>query len=511
MGKTVSFVGGDGNLNHNNRVFSTPNVDRSLTHQNVILKQQSLESAYDELFGESLQAYNDKQKRQDRKIDNYLAHVRESGNGQKPFYEYIAQVGNRDDTGIGSSDAAIAVQILKEFYEDFQKRNPNLYVFNAVIHLDESNGTPHMHLDFIPFARGYKKGMEVQTSMRKAMDQMGFRHLTKSNDDPDIHVSISNVPKWANVQWWSAERTVLGHLLESHGIEWEQADIHRENLSVSEYKAIQEAISKRVEQIPVAEVEFREAPVMLTKTNIIKADEIIVKRQDMDAVLQENAYLRTQAEIDRETIARMDKHKKEQDRFVQEALTNARSQTLQADTIKREFSSGTQEQYHILLSENTALKSEVKSLQVKYQSALCSEKEATTAKLQLRAEVDQMRKDEPLHIEKAVIDATEPLQDEIAELNKTVSKLQYNINLLCQMIKDCVSAIWYMFNQAPDNKYYIAPTRNAVKLFQSIGANVNAVLQKADPQFTENWLSPHLSNNIQKVLNHMNRKDRGDR
>lgn len=38
----------------------------------------------------------------------------------------------------------------------FAERNPNLKVFNAIMHLDEE--TPHPHIDYVPFSTGNKRG-----------------------------------------------------------------------------------------------------------------------------------------------------------------------------------------------------------------------------------------------------------------------------------------------------------------------------------------------------------------
>ncbi len=140
MKKTISIRIGKGSISHNNRKFVAKNVDANRVKDNVVLCNVDIKKTYDELFGAALSEYNAKQKRKDRRIENYLDHI-ESGKQEKPFYELIFQIGNKDDTPCGSKDAAMAVDVLREYYEDFFKRNPHIRVFNAVIHLDEA--TPH--------------------------------------------------------------------------------------------------------------------------------------------------------------------------------------------------------------------------------------------------------------------------------------------------------------------------------------------------------------------------------
>lgn len=92
-------------------------------------------------------------------------------NKQKSFYEDLVQIGTKDDTGVGTPDAEIAVACLKEYMEDFQERNPNFYVFNAVMHLDEA--TPHLHIDYIPLGHFFN-GLEKRNAMARALEEMGY-------------------------------------------------------------------------------------------------------------------------------------------------------------------------------------------------------------------------------------------------------------------------------------------------------------------------------------------------
>ncbi len=59
----------------------------------------------------------------------------------------------------GSENGQLARQILDEYYHGFQERNPNLYVFSSHIHMDEA--TPHLHIDFVPFTTGSKRGLDT--------------------------------------------------------------------------------------------------------------------------------------------------------------------------------------------------------------------------------------------------------------------------------------------------------------------------------------------------------------
>lgn len=144
--KTISMCQGKGSLSHNNREFSAKNIDSSRTPNNVVFVQQALSDAYHQLFDEAVEKYNANQKRKDRKIGNYFEHlfnrlpsksVITGTNKHKSFYEHLVYIGTRKDTAVGTPDAEIAVACLREYMESFQKRNPNFYVFNAILHMDE--------------------------------------------------------------------------------------------------------------------------------------------------------------------------------------------------------------------------------------------------------------------------------------------------------------------------------------------------------------------------------------
>lgn len=219
MKKTISIRIGKGSISHNNRKFVAKNVDENRVKDNVVLCNVDIKKTYDDLFGAALSEYNAKQKRKDRRIENYLDHIT-NGKQEKPFYELIFQIGNKDDTPCGTRDAEIATDILREYYEDFLKRNPHIRVFNAVIHLDEA--TPHLHVDFVPFATEQSRGLSTRNSLSKALEQQGFSAKT----------NLETPAK----QWTDFEKHQLAEVMLKRGIEWEQLGTHNEHLSVLDFK-----------------------------------------------------------------------------------------------------------------------------------------------------------------------------------------------------------------------------------------------------------------------------------
>ena len=206
--KTISMCQGKGSLSHNNRNFSAKNIDSSRTANNIVFIHQDLGETYDQLFGEAIERYNARQKRNDRKISDYFQHlfnrpqsasVITGANKQKSFYEDLVQIGTKDDTGVGSPDAETAIKCLCEYIEGFQERNPNFYVFNAVMHLDEA--TPHLHIDYIPIGH-FSNGLDTRNAMAKALEEMG--HGKGANA----------INRWRLSEW-----EVLYQICTAHGIE----------------------------------------------------------------------------------------------------------------------------------------------------------------------------------------------------------------------------------------------------------------------------------------------------
>lgn len=162
------------NLKHNNREqekYNNKEIDINRIKYNKYLVQENIKELYQREFGESLQKYNDKQKRKDRKIKNYYEHI-VSGKKTSPQQEIIIQVGKGfrgEDYEFNDENWNKVNEILEKYFQEFEKRNPNLKVYNAVIHNDETS--PHLHINFVPVADGYKRGLEKQVAFDKAIKQ----------------------------------------------------------------------------------------------------------------------------------------------------------------------------------------------------------------------------------------------------------------------------------------------------------------------------------------------------
>lgn len=235
--KHLSHCQGKGSLTHNNRKFNAKNVDATRTKNNIIFVQQPIEAAYEHLFGAAVERYNARQKRADRKINSsYYEHIFKqnisqsvvtSADKRKSFYEDVVQIGDMKNTGIGTQDAEIATACLTEYMQGFQQRNPNFYVFNAVLHLDEA--TPHLHIDYIPVGH-YKMGVDTQNGIAQALKEMGY-----------------GSGKETIARWRESECKVLTEICARHGVQIASPEKSRGSLTVEQYKEYAK-ITEQVEE-----------------------------------------------------------------------------------------------------------------------------------------------------------------------------------------------------------------------------------------------------------------------
>lgn len=298
MGK-VSMPQGKGSQLHNRREYEKigkpipDNIDSSKTAENITLVDRDIRQVYQEIFGDALEQYNSKQKRADRKIEDYYDHIQKSKNGEKLFYEDVVQWGSKDDFQEPEMRER-AKKALVQYVKSFEERNPNLRLIGAYIHMDEAS--PHLHLDYVPVAYGYSRGLSTRNSLDRAMKEMGFA--------PENESRKNNATKL----WKESERSYFGEICRSMGLEVEmERQSTRKNLSVEEYKDARDEMLGNIEQEKeaiVAEVE----PLRELKTGIdeiagtgktVLPGVVAIKKKDLEAVKEQaKAYTANRDEIE---------------------------------------------------------------------------------------------------------------------------------------------------------------------------------------------------------------------
>lgn len=272
---------GKGSVSHNTRTFSAKNVDKERSKYNVEFCHLDIKKVYHELFDEALERYNAKQKRSDRKIDNYYEKVRQSKQ-EKLFHEVILQIGNKDDMNAKSEEGQLAKDILIQFMEDFQKRNPNLYVFSAHLHMDEE--TPHIHIDFVPYIRNSERGLDTRVSLKGALAEQGFKGGTRS------------ATEWN--QWMESEKQELSKVAERYGVRWKQLGTYNKHLSVLEFE--KQERGKEVEKLEKEVSSNKEELSHIIYRQVLAENEMEKIKLENEAVRQETTELSAANDLLRE-------------------------------------------------------------------------------------------------------------------------------------------------------------------------------------------------------------------
>ena len=299
MGK-VSMPQGKGSQLHNRREYERigrpipDNIDVSNSSENITLVDKDIRQAYQEIFGEALEIYNSKQKRADRKIEDYLDHIQKSKNGEKVFYEDVVQWGKKEDFESPETRQRAKEALLK-YAETFEVRNPNLKLIGVYLHMDEAS--PHLHIDYIPVAEGYSRGLTKRNSLDRAMKAMGFhpgRESRKNN---------------ATKLWKENERAVFGQICRSFGLEVEpERKSERKSLTVDEYKEARDEMLGEIEyekEAIVAEIEpLRELKAGIDEIDItgkkLPFGVIAIKEKDFEAIKEQaKAYTVNRDEIEK--------------------------------------------------------------------------------------------------------------------------------------------------------------------------------------------------------------------
>lgn len=279
---------GKGSLNHNSRKFHAKNTDPNRTHWNVEYCNEDIKDVYHELFDEALKRYNDKQTRKDCKIDDYYEKIR-SGKQEKLFHEVIIQIGDKDNMGSETMEGQLAAKILDEYMKGFQERNPALRVFAAHLHMDET--TPHLHVDFVPYTTGSKRGLDTRVSLKQALSALGFKGGTR------IETELN--------QWVAAEKQQLASIMLDHGIEWEQKGTHEKHLSLLDFEKQERA--KEVAALEVQKADLEEHNATMQEVNEKWLDHLKSIEQDISSARESWKEADKKAEQAKKNVAQYEK------------------------------------------------------------------------------------------------------------------------------------------------------------------------------------------------------------
>ncbi|WP_248619263.1 plasmid recombination protein [Lactobacillus johnsonii] len=261
---------------------------------------EDIRDIYNQEFGQAVKDYNAKQKRKDRRIKDYYSKIKNSKK-TRTQYEFIVQVGNindyrHDENRITSQTWQTSKKILENYFDNFQKRNPNLIPYNAVIHMDEE-GAPHMHLNVVPVAHDLnaKQGVKVKPVLNKALAEEGFSISKKDNRK-----------QWRDFQHREAEALADEALL--YGIT-RKAGITNKLKDVRQYKQVMREIDDLEEQKSQIYTEFEDKKAQIDN---LDQRELEISRREQAAANKETKNKNLDKEIRRKEFILNDLDQKEQ-------------------------------------------------------------------------------------------------------------------------------------------------------------------------------------------------------
>jgi len=289
--RTISFMTGKGSVNHNSRKFHAKNTDPERSCLNVEYCNENVKDVYHELFDEALTRYNEKQTRSDRRIDDYYEKIR-SGKQEKPFHEIILQIGDKDNMGAKTENGRLAAKVLDKYMRDFQRRNLTLRVFSAYLHMDEA--TPHLHIDFVPYTTGSRRGIDTRVSLKQALSALGFKGGTRRETELN--------------QWVAYEKEQLAAVMLEHGIEWEKKGTHEKHLSVLDFEKKERAKEVAELEQSISDGKERLSDIQIQHRKAVQETEQI--RQKGEAIRQEVSELSETSDLLKEQAAALAEDKK---------------------------------------------------------------------------------------------------------------------------------------------------------------------------------------------------------
>ena len=376
MERTISAMIGKGSVNHNTRAFTAKNVDKNRSADNVEFCQEDIKQVYHRLFDEALERYNAKQKRKDRVIDNYYEKIRR-GKQEKLFHEVIFQIGNKDDMNAKNEDGLLAKRILTEFMDEFQARNPNLYVFSAHLHMDEE--TPHLHIDFVPYITGSKRGLDTRVSLKSALAAEGFAGGTRGATELN--------------QWIASEKQKLATVMERYGVEWLQKGTHEKHLSVLEFEKKERA--KEVAELDSQKREISSVVLQLGEAVSVKKQElqnVTIEKELAEEAIQKANEERTIAQQEKEVLLAGNQNLRMENTRLESRKDRLRMENHDLKQKQLQLQTDNEE----LEQRNDSLKSDNQVLRQKYNDLQQNNVQLEKQQNELKSHIEQMVQSEQL-------------------------------------------------------------------------------------------------------------------
>lgn len=264
-------------LSHNNRenIYGNPGIDPARLHENIYFVQKDIRSVYKDVFQEAVDKYNEKQKRNDRKIDDYYNKVHKDDKTHEQRELVVAIGEGKDD----SKYRAAKKEALKRYAEAFQERNPNLAVYNMVLHDDEAN--PHLHINYVPNFES-SRGLTKRVGMDRALQQQG----------------VEGKGRQLIAHWREAETAYIEQLAKEHIPNFQRANVgSHKYMKVRQYKEYAEAkstienqVQEKETQLQTIDYDLKNVEEKTKKLQVMKSSlesDVIDKQKELETVKQQ--------------------------------------------------------------------------------------------------------------------------------------------------------------------------------------------------------------------------------
>ena len=155
--------------------------------------------------------------------------------------------------------------------------------------MDEA--TPHLHIDFVPYTTGSKRGLDTRVSLKQALSALGFKGGTR-------HETELN-------QWVAAEKKQLASIMLEHGIEWEQKGTHEKHLPLLDFEKQERA--KEVSALEKQKAELEEHNAIMQEVNAKYLDQLENFEKDIFSAQESQEEANKQAEQAKKKAAQYEK------------------------------------------------------------------------------------------------------------------------------------------------------------------------------------------------------------
>ena len=240
-----------GKVNHHNlrQYDNNQELIKTIKGSNDIVKD--VKDLYIDLFDEARLEYNNKQTRDDRKIDNYFNKI-SNDTKHDLACEIVIELGNMvywDDKSL--EDKYKMAGVFEKQLKDLKEIVPDFYIANATIHFDEHS--PHMHIVGVPVKENCKTGLSRQVgktsiftkeSLVVIQDKMRERCINEFNIAYGLDSKLKEKQKGKNRDITSYERKLFNERVK--GLKQEISNLQNE---VSDLEDNKESINKQITKL----------------------------------------------------------------------------------------------------------------------------------------------------------------------------------------------------------------------------------------------------------------------